>query len=267
MVEKISTLLQNKINDINNNNKKRESLIAKIVAYNNGDINIYLDNGGNNKRVLLNRWYHQSYPVFIRNAKCFIESDNSNQKKELLTNLITNTMSWIAGIPKSSIHNNELVERVHAISRIVSRQSYKTCNISITNNDNPEEIFLCCEDDTEININEYVRLINTLINSNDKFYNFPTVTKLMHFINPNVFPIFDTNVKNVLFGESKALPTGAQFICYIQALRNLLKDPIYGLSLRSLTDEVNASLCTAGHYNNLSTLRVIDLILFDESMD
>ena len=267
MIEKISTLLQNKINVINNNNEKRDALVTKIVAYNDGDINVYLDNGGNNKRVLLNRWYHQSYPVFIRNAKFFVESDDSEQKKELLTNLITNTMSWIAGIPKSSIHDNELVERLHEMSKIASSQSYDTCNLEISKDANIEEIFLRCNDDTETNINEYVRLINTLLNSNDRFYNFPTVTKLMHFINPNIFPIFDTNVKNVLFGESTALPTGDQFICYLQVLHKLFKDPVYTLLLRSLTLEVNTSLRNARCFSDLSTLRIIDLMLFDESLD
>lgn len=267
MLEIISTLLENKINEIDNNNVKREALIEKIIAYNNGDINVYLNNGGNNKRVLLNRWYHQSYPVFIRNAKRFVACKDNSQKKELLTNLVTNTMSWIAGIPKSSIHMDDLVERIHEISKSVSNKNYFTCDVDIPLDDNDGEMFLYCKKGTKININEYVRLINTLINSNDKFYNFPTVTKLMHFINPNIFPIFDTNVKNVLFGESKALPTGDQFICYMQALHNLFKNPTYGPLLTSLTNEVNTSLRNAGYFSDLSALRVIDLMLFDESMN
>lgn len=267
MLQKVSTLLENKIVEINKNEDKRDRLITKIVAYNNGDVKMYLDNGGNNKRVQLNRWYHQSYPIFIRNAKRFVECKDITLQKESLTNLITNTMSWIAGIPKSSIHDQGLVARIHEISTRLSDQTYTSCDIKKSSNANTEERDLYCKNGTLVNINEYVKLINILINSKNAFNNFPTVTKLMHFINPNIFPIFDTNVKNVLFGENQGQPTGSQFLCYLQALHDLNKNDTYSPLLISLTNSVNTSLNSEGYYCDLSTLRVIDLMLFDESMD
>lgn len=264
MLETISKVLENKINETCNNNEKREALISKIVAYNDGNINAYLDNGENNKRLLLNRWYHQSYPIFVKNAKRFVTCKENDQKKELLTNLVTNTMSWIAGIPKSSIHDRQLITAIHDVSSASSNKNYNTCSINVSSK---KIITLACKDGNNLNISEFVQLTNKLINSNEQFNNFPTVTKLMHFFNPNIFPIFDTNVRNVLFGNKKTQPTGKQFTYYIQALCNIHQDSQYDKLLSSLTDEVNTALRSKNHYCELTSLRVIDLMLFDESMD
>ena len=265
MLEKISCVLEEKINVIHDNEEIRNILLAKIVAYNLGDIDVYLDNNAQQERVQLNRWYNQSYPVFIKNARSFVECNDIITIKELLINLVTNTMSWIARIPRASVHDMELVTRIHELSRNVSSQTYNTCTIDTYNTTN--DIYLRYDNNVNININEFARLINSLINGNDNFNNFPTVTKLMHFINPNIFPIFDKHVRNVLLGHKNAPPTGKQYINYMHALHNLFNSPTYSALLTSLTTEVNTSLRNAGCFSDLSTLRIIDLMLFDESMD
>ena len=50
-------------------------------------------------------------------------------------------MSWIAGIPKSSIHNADLIERIHGMSNAVLNQNHTTCNLGALPSKNKGEIY------------------------------------------------------------------------------------------------------------------------------
>jgi len=98
-------------------------------------------------------------------------------------------------------------------------------------------------------------LANSVLNYGDTRLNLPTTTKLLHFMLPELFPIFDSNVCKALYGNDRVEDYN-KYHAYIFALLDFLEyEPEAGVLFRAAQD------------TKLPLLRVVDLVLFQEGID
>lgn len=222
-------------------------------------------------------WYYRSYPVFIHEAqklrRLLIAEANANiaEKSEHLVTLTAFVMSWIAGIPRADFSDSNnldaVCQKIVKIegwsleeTRFLDAENIQSLHrkkaIKICNNRTPES--------DPIDLKKYIQLVKKMLSgqSDTTSHNLPTVSKFLHFVHPDMFPIFDSNIYTSLFGEdsdnseSAKNPPLSSFIIYIESLRQSLSESEF----KEKTDSIIQALSKKGI--KVGRLRTIDMVLF-----
>ncbi|GAX90041.1 hypothetical protein [Effusibacillus lacus] len=202
-------------------------------------------------------WYNKSYPYFIQR---FEETRPVNQLETVWIERASYVYSWIARIPVTKL-DHRAIRELAALEHL-----FAGCTLQEVGTESylgglgdpkmaahhGERIFGTGNGRPPVLIHQFVELANEIINYGSGRYNFPTTTKLLHFMFPGLFPIFDSNVCRVLYGN-EYIEDYIKYHAYVFALQDYLSGGKYS---REILVEAERA--------NLPPLRLVDLVLFNE---
>lgn len=205
-------------------------------------------------------WYSKSYPVFLRR---FAETRTNNLDESAWVERTAYVFSWIPRIPvvrmdMEAIGGLAYLENLFHSSKLwdIGTESYLGgLNDPIMGIHHGERIFGTGFGRPPVLIKQFVQLANSVLNYGDTRLNFPTTTKLLHFIFPDLFPILDSNVCKALYGNDR-VEDYSKYHAYMFALQDFLEyEPEAGALFRVAQDA------------KLPLLRIVDLVLFQEGIE
>lgn len=204
-------------------------------------------------------WYSKSYPVFL---KRFDETRSNNKSESAWIERTACVFSWIPRIPVVRLDENALfdlaeLENLLSTSKLweIGTESYLGgLNDPIMGIHHGERIFGTGAGNLPVLIKEFVKLANSILNYGEERCNFPTTTKLLHFMFPNLFPIFDSNVCQALYGNARVEEYN-KYHAYIFSLQDFLRD-----------EPVTEAIFRVAQETKLPVLRVVDLVLFQDGI-
>lgn len=192
-------------------------------------------------------WYGLSYPYFIER---FRETREHNQSEEVWIERITYVYPLLARIPVKKLETNTYKKLA-----ILERQYYQCSIFDFKTyidhmSDKPENMK---------RLKEWVlflfNLANEMIQYGSGHYNFPTTSRLLHFMFPDLFPVFDQKICRVLYGNDQ-VDDLSKYITYLLAIQKYLSS---GAFHQIIMQEARAM--------NVSPLRIIDLKLMNYMHD
>lgn len=181
-------------------------------------------------------WFNLSYFHFINR---FAETRRNNRCKEIWVERISFVYPLLARIPIEELDQEAIVALAHIEDQYVH---------------------LAIHDITDIawhHISEQIRSIfaraNQLVRYGKDQFNFPTTSKLLHFMCPQFFPIFDHRICRILYGNDQ-LDDFSKYIGYMDALHRYLTQGVFSYLIMQEAKE-----------KEVSPLRIIDLKLLNLS--
>lgn len=201
-------------------------------------------------------WYNKSYIEFLRR---FAETKSNNDKESVWIERTAYVYSWIAKIPvarldKQAIKNMAELENCFSSSKLweIGNASYLGgLNDPIRAIHHGEKIF--GDHMPPVVIKDFLKDANSILNYGNSNLNLPTSTKLLHFLFPDLFPIFDSKVCKTLYGNGTST-NYIKYHAYVFALQDFLKKP-EAQELFKLVEKTE-----------LPILRVIDIVLFQDDI-
>lgn len=204
-------------------------------------------------------WYSRSYPVFL---KRFTESRVNNKSESAWIERTAYVFSWIPRIPVVRLDEKAIraladLENTFYSSKLweIGTEAYLGgVNDPLRGMHHGERIFGTGLGNPVL-INDFVQLANSILNYGEVRFNFPTTTKLLHFMFPDLFPIFDSNVCQALYGNDRVEDYN-KYHAYIFSLQNFLEN-----------EPVAEAIFRAAQETKLPVLRVVDLVLFQDGIN
>jgi len=195
------------------------------------------------------RWYLCSYPVF---ARLFSQSQQPISVEAWIQRVAC-VFSWIARIPTPSLDESVIRTLDEIESRYKNEKLWSTdIPPLVLRRDKDQDNLLYTERNGDNSANARIELerilkpANTLLNGSGHWdKNLATTTKLLHFMSPNLFPIMDKRIANIL--EIGKMPNLNNYSCYFLSLRAFLVESKNALTWLVSTGE--------------NPLRIIDLIM------
>jgi hypothetical protein len=197
------------------------------------------------------KWYQISYPSIIR---YFYETRGKTSINEAVLRIAC-VSSWIPAILKSDFHE-ESIKKIAYFENL-----YSNCNLWEIGSESylggmhqkglgkyhGSRIFPIQSDNCPYLLKDYLEPIANILNSSDRWENtISTTSKYLHFMLPDLFPIFDKNVCKILFDSE--INNEIKYSRYIFALQDVLNRKTFVLNYAK--------------DHNISPLKVIDNILF-----
>jgi hypothetical protein len=222
----------------------KENIINAMIFFEQKKQN---DNNDYSEKVA---WYSVSYPIFLKRYEETRGSSDINIWAERVALL----SSWLPTIPNPALNEKAIDEMVflesifhHARLEEVGVESY----LGDMNTVHHGEMIFDTNDCPPVLLKTFLENADRITNLNERWkHTIPTTTKLLHFMCPHLFPIFDNKVSSVLFGKK---PDYGRYHSYIFALRELLQKGSEFELLREIAKE-----------KNVSVIRVVDIVLFNQ---
>ncbi len=195
-------------------------------------------------------WYRVSYPEFI---KVFEDTQNLSGQDKWIPRLAC-IYSWLARIP-TPCFEEQVFRELDGLEMEYKKHKLWECGTDawLGGLGTPEQVhhgeFIFQNDKGyPAIIRHFLVAANKLLNnSNNWASNAPTVTKLLHFTFPNLFPIFDRNINKRIFGSHHF--NYARYHGYVFGLKFFL--------------EKNPKLVNWLIGQNLNPVRVIEQTVFE----
>lgn len=205
-------------------------------------------------------WYSKSYPVILHRFK---ETRAFNNSEEAWIERAALVFAWVARIPALRLDRKSMfqladLENVFHASKLweVGTESYLGgLNDPIIGIHHGERIFGAAFGIPPVLIKQFVQLANAIINYGDQRLNFATTTKMLHFMLPELFPIFDKQICKAVFGSDR-IEDYYKYHAYIFALQDYLND-----------EAAAEPLFQYARQYNLSPLRIVDLIVLQDGLN
>lgn len=196
------------------------------------------------------RWYYASYPVILTRY----EQTKNLPIQECWIERIAWVYSWIGQIPAGGLDR----EAMYALSEIESRFAEATLqNIDVesyTGSTFPElqgeTLFSSFGEGDPVPIKEFVILADKILQVSGSWSTtLSTSTKLLHFTFPGLFPIYDSNISNLLFGGKTR--DYKQYHAYIMAMREFI-----------MTSELMPVIKREAKSEGITEVRLLEMLLF-----
>lgn len=193
-----------------------------------------------------------SYPVIVK----IYEETRSNQTETDWIKRLAMAGSWLPTIinPTLSVEAiNELEwleEHFHQVKlEEIGEESYLG---SVGTDDHGQRIFSTLNNLPPVLIKDFVKATHRITSTRDRFDgNLSTTTKVLHFMHPHLFPIYDMKIHKLLF---KGTQSHSKYHRYIFTLRQWLED--HKESILPVLQEVATQ-------HEVSVIRVVDHTLFN----
>lgn len=199
-------------------------------------------------------WYKQSYSQFLRRFK----ETRGEADSGIWAERVALVYSWLPKIPLKSFALDADTLQVN-IDRLTELESIfydaELVTIGITaylgSLHHGETIFSSYKGYYDVALREFLTPAGYIIHKEPNLdTQLSSITKLLHFMCPSLFPIFDTKVCKQLFGTTRQ--TYERYHMYVFGLQQFLQQSKIGTYIQSLAKELN-----------LSPLYMIDLVIFN----
>jgi hypothetical protein len=196
-------------------------------------------------------WYSISYPVILNR----FEQTRGSTALEAWIERVGLISSWISSIPAPKLNGHAIEDLVYLENKFyklkleeVRVESYLG---DIGTIHHGEMIFEADGERPPVLIKNFLQMADQIVNLEGRWDStFPTTTKLLHFMCPHLFPIFDKNINNIIYdGGTLTYP---KYHCYVFSLREYLQTTDNIDLLKKLAKEEQVSL-----------IRLVDIILFN----
>jgi len=171
--------------------------------------------------IYFDKKYYSSYPIFLEFCNNIESFDAAN-----LIIAANASYGWMPTI--LTIHKKDLSEQVRIVNNLKKKNTIPTAD-------------------------EFTLLKSTFNNS------IVGTSKLLHFINPEIIPIWDSRVSNYLnknYGFNKRVNTVPKFIHYLNFCKNIITNPDF--------EKLYAQVQEKFEYR-VTKLRVLEQIMFHGS--
>ncbi len=196
-------------------------------------------------------WYYKSYNVFL---KLFNSTLGKTNLEEWIKR-VSCIYSWIAGIPRTNFES-EIINKLNELENTCSKfklweltsMSWSVCKIHKEKELKYTDIILRDFKKPQLIIQYFLKLACKLLNNSEGWdLSIASASKLLHFMLPKLFPILDTKVCQMLFGNKHY--SYNKYYVYISALKNFLDN--------------NSEIVIIANKNDMSPLRLVDIVLFN----
>lgn len=208
---------------------------------------------GTRSYVDKNFWYSTSYPIILKRFK---ETRDIPQDQKW-SERIAWVYSWISSIPAGGLDTDAMID-LSILEQEYAFVNYEDTYIEIYHGSTfPEfhgDLVLSTRNNNKpVRISEFVRLADRIIHVNGNWNStLSTTTKMLHFIFPEIFPIYDSKIHEIIF--KSRLKNMSQYGLYILGLREFLQ--------QSRTVDYIDSQLHAPHDRKFSKVRTIEMLLF-----
>ncbi|CAM5734250.1 hypothetical protein SAFG77S_11599 [Streptomyces afghaniensis] len=201
-----------------------------------------------------NYWYKYSYSPFV---KRFNETRGTSGV-DVWTERVALVYSWLPKIPRSSFATDlrEIQEIINKLTEI-ERYFYNAELLSIERTAyqgeyQGETAFSSCNGYYDMGLRDFLIPAGKLLHDTVRLdTQLSSTTKLLHFMCPNLFPIFDTKVCKQIYGPS-ANQTYSKYHSYVFGLKEFLENSEIVFTLKHHAEKMNVSV-----------LYIVDLVLFN----
>lgn len=201
-------------------------------------------------------WYAISYPVIVS----FFEETRFEQTESDWIKRLSMIGSWLPTIINPTLSAEAiddlkwLEEHFHHVKlEEIGEESYLG---NVGTNDHGQRIFSTINNLPPVLIKDFVKATHRITSTTDYFDgNLSTTTKILHFMHPHLFPIYDLKIHNLLF---KGKQSYGKYHTYIFALRQWLED--HKESILLVLKEIAAQ-------HEVSVIRFVDYTLFNLKRD
>ncbi|WP_010647994.1 hypothetical protein [Oceanobacillus massiliensis] len=160
-----------------------------------------------------NKWQQVSYPVIIN---YFANAAGKHSKKSWVKR-IAFTYSWLQSIPRHA-KPNEIDKNFIELEKDFQHVKLKKIKFIETENDK-----IIGFKKKQHSLNEFLLPISALIFDKENLdTQLPALVKLLHFMFPELFPMFDRNASNRIFGSS--FQSISRYYSYMEGLKTYLND-------------------------------------------
>lgn len=202
-----------------------------------------------------NYWYKSTYKLFLEKFQATRGSNHVNAWIERVALIY----SWLPTIPLNAftLNNKELQEQINILTEL---ENYyfeaqletigKTSYLGSDPDFHGEIIFPSYNGSLDSSIRHFLYPAGKILHQDPNFDSqLSSITKLLHFMCPNLFPIFDRKVCKKLFGSEHQ--SYKRYHQYVFLLHSFLQE----------TDE-GKYICEQASKINVSPLYIVDLVLF-----
>lgn len=183
-------------------------------------------------------WYDQSYPFFVERfqetRRCYFEENSWIERKAYV-------FAWITKIPHGGKFNlNTTLELYKLEKEYCEKKLYELSSKELAG----------------IPLDYLLKLAYRVLNDGGHWIStLATSTKLLHYMCPALFPIFDKKICRVLYSQEN--PSYGKFKGYISALYQYLN--------QTENEELIEYLKVKSNIRKVSVLRLVDLTLYNIS--
>lgn len=223
----------------------RENIIKTIKSYDNKIS--YQPINHSDKTV----WYAKSYPVILKGfARTRGLSDET-----IWVERIALISSWLPTIPNPNL-NKEAIQDMMYLEGIFNEVKLETIGIEsylgeMNTVHHGEIIFDTAENRPPVLIKSFLETADRVTNLSGRWHGtLSTTTKLLHFMCPHLFPIFDKKISSILFNGKQNY---INYHNYIFALHEFLHNADETVLLKKISEE-----------KDISIIRTVDIILFNQ---
>jgi len=158
-------------------------------------------------------WDWSSYPIIVKQ----FENLAGKHTEKAWVKRIAYTFSWIQRVPQSTtpkIPNGNFIKLEKKF------QQAKLKKIKFAEMDGEKQISYKTNQHL---INEFLSPVSSMLYTTDNIdTQLPTLTKLLHFMFPNLFPFFDRNVCERVFGSSYT--SSSRYFSYMEGIKLYLNN-------------------------------------------
>lgn len=198
-------------------------------------------------------WYKHSYGTFIKR----FDETRGRATSEAWTERTALVYSWLPRIPLQSFNlkPEDLNKIINSLTKLEA--IYFDADLSNIGNikfSNQETIFSLYKGCSNLSIKKFLELGGRLLHSEARLNTqLSSTTKLLHFMCPGLFPIFDTKVCNKIFGTN--YQTYDRYNTYIFSLQQYLEEGTEAAHIKEIANNLG-----------VSPLYIIDLVIFDTKL-
>lgn len=197
------------------------------------------------------KWYYLSYPRILQRYKetsGLINQESWVERVALLS-------SWLPSIVNPALDMQAIDDMVF-LERIFSDLKLEEIGVesylgAVDTKYHGEMIFDTSSGKPPVLLKTFIENAGNITNISGRWEGtLSTTTKLLHFMFPHLFPIFDRRINEALFG----------------GLQNYAKYHTYTFQLRELLQTNNEStklIASIAEEMNISQIRVVDIVLFN----
>lgn len=201
-----------------------------------------------------NHWYKHTYLQFIKR----FDETRGEKDMGLWLERVALVYSWLQKIPLTafSLNTEELQKYINELSDLelmfydaqlltIGKSAY------LGSKYHGEAIFLSYNGSYDISIREFLKPAGTILHRKSNLdTQLSSTTKLLHFMCPNLFPIFDSKVCKKIF---EAKQSYARYHAYVFALQEFLEQQ----------SEVSSYIVSIAQEMGVSPLYIIDYMVFN----
>ncbi|WP_077622359.1 hypothetical protein [Sediminibacillus massiliensis] len=186
-------------------------------------------------------WYHESYPLIIAT---FNNTRGQQQKGRWVARLAL-TSSWVPTIPTPALEEQAMTE----LSRLEMKYFNRKLE-EINVGEQEEEKYFDIGNAEPIMLKVFLQLADRIVNGGGNWdRSISSTTKVLHFMCPGLFPMFDGNINQIIYGNKSF--NYPKYHGYVFALREFLQTSSQTGKIKKLAEK-----------EQLSLIRMTDILLF-----